>query len=120
MDLSYTPEERAFQHEVRTWLKRNMPKRDPAERPLDFHEPERVARAKVWQRKLFEAGYVAMGWPREYGGRGADVMRQTIVNEEMVRARAPGLIGMMGIQMVGRRSSRTAPRSSAAVTCRRS
>src|SRR5437016_11901671 len=101
MDLSYTPEERAFQHEVRTWLKRNMPKRDPAERPLDFHEPERVARAKVWQRKLYEAGYVAMSWPREYGGQGADVMRQTIVNEEMVRARAPGLIGLMGIQMVG-------------------
>src|SRR5437870_311859 len=72
-----------------------------AEPPLDFHDPERVARAKVWQRKLFEAGYVAMGWPREYGGRGADVMRQTIVNEEMVRARAPGLIGLMGIQMVG-------------------
>ena len=42
-----------------------------------------------------------MGWPTEYGGQGADVMRQTIVNEEMVRARAPGLIGMMGIQMVG-------------------
>jgi len=101
MDLSYTTEERAFQHEVRTWLKRNMPKRDPTERPLDFHDPERIARAKVWQRKLFEAGYVALGWPREYGGRGADVMRQTIVNEEMVRARAPGLIGMMGIQMVG-------------------
>src|SRR5438445_12968007 len=101
MDLSYTPEERAFQHEVRTWLKRNMPKRDPAERPLDFHDPERIARAKVWQRKLFEAGYVAMGWPREYGGRGPDVMPQTIVNEEMVRARAPGLIGMMGSPLVG-------------------
>src|SRR5439155_24582489 len=39
--------------------------------------------------------------PREYGGRGADIMRQTIVNEEMVRARAPGLIGLLGISMVG-------------------
>jgi alkylation response protein AidB-like acyl-CoA dehydrogenase len=28
-------------------------------------------------------------------------MRQTIVNEEMARARAPQIIGMMGIQMVG-------------------
>src|SRR5438445_169837 len=28
-------------------------------------------------------------------------MRQTIVNEEMVRARAPGLIGLLGISMVG-------------------
>jgi len=101
MDLSYTPEERAFQHEVRAWLKRNMPKREPDERPMDFQDPRRIARGKAWQRKLYEAGYVAMSWPREYGGQGADVMRQTIVNEEMVRARAPGLIGLMGIQMVG-------------------
>src|SRR5204863_126753 len=101
MDLSYSPEEHAFQREVRGWLARNMPKREPDERPLDFHDPRRIARGKGWQRKLYEAGYVAMGWPRDYGGQGADVMRQTIVNEEMVRARAPGLIGMMGIQMVG-------------------
>src|SRR5437660_7687952 len=101
MDLSYSPEERAFQREVRGWLARNMPKREPDERPLDFHDPRRIARGKGWQRKLYEAGYVAMGWPRDYGGQGADVMRQTIVNEEMVRARAPCLIGLMGIQMVG-------------------
>jgi len=101
MDLSYSPEERAFQREVRGWLARSMPKREPDERPLDFHDPRRIARGKAWQRKLYEAGYVAMGWPRDYGGQGADVMRQTIVNEEMVRVRAPGLIGLMGIQMVG-------------------
>src|SRR5256714_2160958 len=101
MDLSYSPEEHAFQREVRGWLARNMPKREPDERPLDFHDPRRIARGKAWQRKLYEAGYVAMGWPRDYGGQGADVMRQTIVNEEMVRVRAPGLIGLMGIQMVG-------------------
>ena len=101
MDLSYSPEEHAFQREVRGWLARNMPKREPDERPLDFHDPRRIARGKGWQRKLYEAGYVAMGWPRDYGGQGADVMRQTIVNEEMVRARAPGLIGLLGISMVG-------------------
>jgi alkylation response protein AidB-like acyl-CoA dehydrogenase len=56
---------------------------------------------KAWQRKLYDAGYVAMGWPKQYGGQEADVVRQTIVNEELLLARAPGLIGMMGIQMVG-------------------
>src|SRR5581483_4924873 len=86
MDLSYTPEERAFQQEVRAWLRRNLPRR---------------ARAKQWQRRLYEAGYLALGWPREYGGQGADVVRQTIVDEELARARAPQIIGMMGIRMVG-------------------
>jgi len=101
MDLSYTPEELAFQREVRVWLKKNVPKRQRDERPIEFGDPRRIAQAKTWQRKVHAAGYLALGWPREYGGQGMDVMRQTIVNEEMVRARAPGLIGMMGIQMVG-------------------
>src|SRR6059036_1300534 len=101
MDLTYSPAERTFQRAVRTWLKRNVPRRQRDERPVEFGDPRRVAEAKAWQRKVHEAGYLALAWPREYGGRGADVMRQTIVNEEMVRARAPGLIGLMGIQMVG-------------------
>src|SRR3989454_7113729 len=101
MDLTYTPEELAFQREVRAWLKRNVPKRQRDDRPIEFGDPRRIAEAKAWQRKVYEAGYLALAWPREYGGEGADIMRQTIVNEEMVRARAPGLIGLLGISMVG-------------------
>jgi alkylation response protein AidB-like acyl-CoA dehydrogenase len=101
MDLTYTPDERAFQRAVRAWLKKNVPRRERGERPVELSEPHRLTRAKAWQRKVYEAGYLAMSWPPEYGGQGADVMKQTIVNEEMVRARAPGLIGMLGVQMVG-------------------
>src|SRR5438094_2176563 len=101
MDLTYTPDDVASGGEVRTWLKRNLPRRQRDERPVEFGDPRRIAEAKAWQRKVHAAGYLALAWPREYGGQGADVMRQTIVNEEMVRARAPGLIGLMGIQMVG-------------------
>src|SRR5436190_18777013 len=101
MDLTYTPEELAFQREVRAWLKRNVPKRQRDDRPIEFGDPRRIASAKAWQRKVYEAGYLALAWPKDWGGQGADIMRQTIVNEEMVRARAPALIGMMGVQMVG-------------------
>jgi alkylation response protein AidB-like acyl-CoA dehydrogenase len=101
MDLTHTPEEEAFRQQVRRWLQKNIPKRARDERPMEYGDPKRIVQAKAWQRKLYEAGYVALGWPKEYGGQGMDVMHQTIVNEEMVRARAPGLIGMMGIQMVG-------------------
>src|SRR5262245_66523656 len=102
MDLTYSPEELAFRREVRAWLKRNVPRRDRSDNPIDgAPDLQRIARAKAWQRTVHAAGYLAMGWPVEYGGQKADVMRQTIVNEEMVRARAPGIIGMVGIQMVG-------------------
>src|SRR5437879_3864921 len=101
MDLTYSPAERTFQRALRTWLKRNIPKRQRDERPMEWGDPRRLALAKAWQRKVHGAGYLALAWPPEYGGQGADVMRQTIVNEEMVRARAPGLVGLMGVQMVG-------------------
>ena len=102
MDLTYSPEDVAFQREVRAWLKANVPKRDRADNPIEgAPDAARIARAKAWQRTVHDAGYLAMGWPREYGGQGADVMRQTIFNEELVRARAPQFIGTMGIQMVG-------------------
>jgi alkylation response protein AidB-like acyl-CoA dehydrogenase len=101
MDLSYSPEELAFQRAVRSWLKKNVPKRQRDERPMEWGDARRIAQAKAWQRKVHDAGYLALGWPKEYGGQGLDVMRQTIVNNEMVLARAPGLIGTMGIQMVG-------------------
>jgi alkylation response protein AidB-like acyl-CoA dehydrogenase len=101
MDLSYTPEQEAFRRQVRKWIKKNLPKRERDAQPLESGDPRRIRAMKDWQHKLYDAGYVAMGWPQEYGGHGADVVQQTIVNEELLLARAPGLIGMMGIQMVG-------------------
>ena len=101
MDLTYTPEEQAFQKTVRRWFEKNVPRKSRDERPMEWGDPRRIAQAKAWQRKVYDAGYLAMGWPREHGGRGADLMHQTIVSEESIRARAPSLIGMMGILMVG-------------------
>src|SRR5206468_7547902 len=71
MDLTYMPDELAFQREVRAWLKRNVPKRQRDERPIEFGDPRRIAEAKAWQRKVYEAGYLALAWPREWGGHGS-------------------------------------------------
>jgi alkylation response protein AidB-like acyl-CoA dehydrogenase len=101
MDLSFTPEQDAFRRRARTWIKANLPVRERDAPPPEQGDPKRIQAMKDWQRKLYDAGYVAMGWPKAYGGHGADVVQQSIVNEELVLARAPGLIGMMGIQMVG-------------------
>ncbi|GBD25860.1 Putative acyl-CoA dehydrogenase FadE17 [bacterium HR30] len=101
MDLTYPPQYEAFRRRVRAWLRKNLPSRPRGLAKLAFDDPRRIERAKQWQRKLYEAGYVAMSWPKEYGGQGADVLTQAIVDEELVRAQAPPLIGQMGIQMVG-------------------
>ena len=101
MDLSYTAEQEAFRKRVRAWIKANLPQREKDSSGIEYGDPKRITQLKAWQRKLYDAGYVAMGWPKEYGGHAADVVQQTIVNEELLLARAPGLVGMMGIQMVG-------------------
>jgi alkylation response protein AidB-like acyl-CoA dehydrogenase len=103
MDLTDSPEHATLRKAVRAWLKKNVPawRRDRGGDNLEYDDPKRVQRAKAWQQQLYRAGFVAMGWPENYGGRGADVLHQTIVNEELVRASAPSLIGMMGINMVG-------------------
>jgi alkylation response protein AidB-like acyl-CoA dehydrogenase len=102
MDLSYSKQDEAFRTDVGAWMEKNVPKKDKSFSDLPPHDPGRIGRSKEWQRTLHEAGYVAMSWPKEYGGQGdTDVMHQTIVNEELVLARAPGLIGASGLTMLG-------------------
>ena len=42
------------------------------------------------QRKLHEGGWAGISWPKEYGGRGATLIEQSIFGEELARAKAPG------------------------------
>src|SRR4029434_129337 len=55
---------------------------------------------EAWHRKLYEAGYVGMLWPREYGGWGATPMQQAIVQDEMARVSAPPAINGLGIGFI--------------------
>jgi alkylation response protein AidB-like acyl-CoA dehydrogenase len=98
MELNLTPEEEAFRAQVRAWLEANLPEHA---RGKAAGGASGLERARAWQRKVFEAGYLALGWPKEYGGQALDPMRQVIVSEEMNRAGAPLLPGNVGITMVG-------------------
>jgi alkylation response protein AidB-like acyl-CoA dehydrogenase len=91
MDLSYSPEDRAFRDETRRWLEANVPEDDL--KTLD----ER----KAWHRRLYDAGYVGMLWPTEYGGSRATPMQQAIVQDEMARIGAPPPINGLGIGFIG-------------------
>ena len=55
----------------------------------------------MWQRQMYDAGWVGIAWPQEYGGRGATLMEQVIFEEEYTRARAPVLPGNSGISLCG-------------------
>ena len=78
-----------------------MPKGDLALAREGREDKEWLGRAKAWQRKLYEGGFVALAWPKEYGGQALDPVRQSIVNDELVRAKAPYLVGGSGLGMLG-------------------
>src|SRR6516225_7930885 len=93
MDMSYTPEEEAFRARVRAWLEANVPASGSLADDLEA--------MRAWQRKLHAAGLLAVSWPKEYGGAGLSPMEQAILNEELARVRAPGVVNAMAIWWVG-------------------
>jgi alkylation response protein AidB-like acyl-CoA dehydrogenase len=95
MDLRDSDAEAAFRAELREWLERTLP-----ELPLQPGRddwPARVAYDTDWQRRLFDAGYAGVSWPKEYGGRDAPPGEQLVFLEETTRARAP----YVGVNFVG-------------------
>ncbi len=95
MDLRYTESDEKFRRELRGWLAEAVPGHGP---PPPAHDWEaRRAYDTGWQRKLFDAGYAGIHWPRAYGGREASLSEQLIYYEETARARAP----YVGVNFVG-------------------
>ena len=54
-----------------------------------------------WEKVLAQAGWTCLGWPVEYGGRGATMAEQVIFNEEYARAKAPGRVSVLGEGLFG-------------------
>jgi alkylation response protein AidB-like acyl-CoA dehydrogenase len=90
MDFEFSPEQEAFRMELRTWLEANVPE-DLKQHADDMVPSSRdeFERRKQFQKKLAQARWIGIWWPREYGGRGAGIIEQTIYDQEYERAHAP-------------------------------
>jgi alkylation response protein AidB-like acyl-CoA dehydrogenase len=99
VDFRDTLEEAELRQQVRSWLASNLPEGwgTPGwQEPADL-----VAFHKEWSRKLYDAGYIGLHWPRRYGGHEAPITRTAIVLEEFARAEVPEHVGLIGIGMAG-------------------
>ncbi|HVM41099.1 MAG TPA: acyl-CoA dehydrogenase family protein, partial [Acidimicrobiia bacterium] len=92
MDLTWTDEDEAFRAEIREWLAANPPPRHASGNTADG-----FAVLRDWDRRLFDAGWAAVSWPEEYGGRDATLWQWLIFEEEYWRAGAPQRISQNGI-----------------------
>ena len=97
MNVTYTDRENAFRAEARAWLEANAPK----ESLKSFDTAEGAAQHRAWEKKLDAAGWAMVPWPKEYGGRGANLLEWLIFEEEYYRARAPKRINQNGVFLLG-------------------
>ncbi len=102
MDFTFSDKEEAFRKDVRSWLERNLPD-DLRGKAFASSRGERdvVEKMRAWQRTMYEAGYVGMDWPKEFGGRGATLVEQIILYQEMARAEAPQFLNRGGLSILG-------------------
>jgi len=102
MDFDDTPEEAAFRAEARAWLEANAgPRTGEVDMLRLMDSPDFVAAAKAWQRKLYDGGWAGITWPKEYGGRGATSIQNTIFTQEQVKREVATGPFMVGIGMAG-------------------
>ena len=93
-----------FRADVRAWLADNKPA-DPGfllpETFMEVGTDQQFEFLRDWQRTVYEAGYLGMAWPSEYGGGGQPQVYQDIVNQEMAKARAPFVPNTIGLNWAG-------------------
>jgi alkylation response protein AidB-like acyl-CoA dehydrogenase len=99
VDLRDTQEEAQFRAELRAWIEASLPaeKRGGRGGAQRFEDPF----IREWSRKLYDAGYAGLTWPKEYGGVGAPYSLQAILYEELAAAQAPPHVGVIGLSMAG-------------------
>ena len=97
MHLQLTEEELAFQQEVRTFMRDNLPAsiKDKVDRGVSLSREDHVQ----WQKILYKQGWMAPSWPVEHGGTGWSPVQKHLFEEEMAMASTPRIVPF-GVAMV--------------------
>ncbi|MGB6543224.1 MAG: acyl-CoA dehydrogenase family protein [Xanthobacteraceae bacterium] len=105
MDFNDTTEEATFRAEVRRFLDVNARRKGATETTHrgryipDANMAESLARAKAWQARKADAGFAAITWPKQWGGRGGSPIEQVIYNQEEANYAVPRGVFEIGLGM---------------------
>ncbi|WP_101946684.1 acyl-CoA dehydrogenase family protein [Mycobacterium sp. 3519A] len=100
MDFSYPPEVEQFRKELRAWLAAHLTDEVVAAGRGRTRDAQTFDILRAWDATLADAGWGAVSWPPEYGGRGAGVLEQLAYAEETIRARAPVPLNVIGMNNI--------------------
>jgi len=90
MDLNYTPEEQAYQAEIRSFFADKL----PTEISSKVKAKKRLTKQDMenWHAILNTAGYLNAHWPEEFGGKGWNAIQRDIFDVEGNAAGAPRVV----------------------------
>ena len=100
MDFSYPAEAQSFRNALRAWLAANLTDDVVAAGRGRGRGDAAFETLRAWDAKTADAGWAAVSWPKEFGGRGATVLEQLAYAEETTRARAPLPLNVIGINNI--------------------
>jgi alkylation response protein AidB-like acyl-CoA dehydrogenase len=100
VDFSYPAEVEQFRSELREWLEENLTDELVAARRPTGRDDAAFEMLRAWNATMADAGWAAVSWPPEYGGRGATVLEQLVYTEETTRARAPMPLNVIGLNNI--------------------
>src|SRR6266540_2687498 len=100
MDFHFTPEQERIRTEINAFLDEHLPA-DFEESPVGTEwsgDPDEMAVARAFNKKLAEKGWLTAHWPKEYGGLGLSIMEQVVLREELVGV---PILNANGLSMLG-------------------
>ena len=100
VDFALPPEAGAFRDDLRAWLAANLTDDVVAAGRRRGDDPDTLAARRAWDATVADAGWGAIAWPEEYGGRGATALEQLVFTEETVAAGAPTPVNVIGINNI--------------------
>jgi alkylation response protein AidB-like acyl-CoA dehydrogenase len=100
VDFSYPADVEQFRKELRTWLSANLTDEVKAADRNRGRDPGAFDTLRAWDATVADAGWGAVSWPEDFGGRGATVLEQLVYAEETTRARAPMPLNVIGMNNI--------------------
>jgi alkylation response protein AidB-like acyl-CoA dehydrogenase len=101
LDFTLSPDQDAFRQRVRAWLEANIPEDWTRFGLSEVPRPEAYAFLRKWQATLYDAGFIGITWPKEYGGQGLTFVEEMILHQEMALQKAPPMLNVLGVGMAG-------------------
>jgi alkylation response protein AidB-like acyl-CoA dehydrogenase len=100
VDFSYPAEVQRFRRALRAWLAANLTDDIVAAGRRRGRDDASFNTLRAWDATMADAGWVAVSWPVEFGGRGATPLEQLAYAEETTRARVPLPLNVIGINNI--------------------